>query len=56
MGQTYQDDHFDTLATFAEAVYINLVLVATKRTLSENETYLLQRAAEVADQLHRRSA
>ena len=53
MRQSEQDDHFDDLATFAECVYFNLVLSATKRTLTENEVYLLDRAAEVAEKLHR---
>jgi len=56
MMQSAQDDIFDNLSTFAEMVYINLVLVGTKRGLNDNEAYILERAAQVADQLHQQRA
>jgi len=55
MGQTYQDDHFNMLAIFAECVYFNLVLVAMKRPLSIDEMHILQRATEIAASLHLRA-
>jgi hypothetical protein len=52
MPQSYQDDYFDSLQTFAECVYFNLVLASLKKTLSEDEAHILHRAAEVAEELH----
>jgi hypothetical protein len=52
MAQSFQDDIFDDLATFAECAYLNLVLAHLKRPLTEAETSLLMRAADVAGRLH----
>jgi hypothetical protein len=51
-GQTHQDDHFDDLATFAECVYFQFVLVALKRKLTDDEAHVLARAVEIVDRLH----
>jgi hypothetical protein len=51
-GQSFQDDHFDALATFAETTYIFLTLKAIQQRLTEDELYLLVRAAKVAAVLH----
>jgi hypothetical protein len=48
MRQSQQDDVFEDLECFAQLVYLNLVRAAIKRTLSDDEAYLLQRAAELA--------
>jgi hypothetical protein len=52
MKQSEQDDHFDSLQTFAECVYFNLVLASLRRTLTDDEAHILQRASDVAGQLH----
>lgn len=45
--QSHQDDIFPELECFLECVYINLMLAAIKRTLTEDEVSLLQGAAEL---------
>jgi hypothetical protein len=52
MPQSQQDDIFDELSTFCESTYICLVLTAMKRCLSEEETYLLHRSADIAGRLN----
>ena len=44
-----QEEVIDELETFAQAVYINLILASLKRTLNEDELNLLQLAAQLAD-------
>jgi hypothetical protein len=51
LRQSHQDDIFDQLATFAETTYMYLVMVAIKRRLTDDETWLLDRAAKAAGQL-----
>ncbi len=51
MPQSRIDDLFDDLATFAETTYIYLMLLTIKRRLTEDETWLLERAAKAAGQL-----
>lgn len=46
MSQRRQDDTWEALATFAETTYMYLVMVAIKRRLTEDETWLLDRAAK----------
>lgn len=48
MGQSHINDTYDQLATFAETSYIFLMLVAQKRRLTEDEIYILDRAAKAA--------
>jgi len=45
--QSHQDDHFETLETFAETTYIFLSLLALQRRLSCDELYVLERAVKV---------
>lgn len=56
MPQSYQDDLFDKLETFAETTYIYLVLAALQRRLNPDEIYLLERAAQVARHIPRIAA
>lgn len=49
--QSYIDDNFEELQAFAKNVYDNLVLLATKRQLLEEELYLLEVAAKVNEKL-----
>jgi hypothetical protein len=48
--QSQQDDVFNTLSTFAESTYLNLVLAAIKRNLTEDEAAILHRAADTLNQ------
>jgi hypothetical protein len=45
MPQSFQDDTFDELATFAEGVFICMSLKAMKSSLNDEEIYLLDRSA-----------
>lgn len=61
LKQSDQDDLFDEIVTNIQANYLCLMLKATKTMLSEEETYIFDRAARVlalfpGAQQHPRSA
>ena len=51
MPQSFQDDYFDALETFAETTYVFLVLLALQRRLSTDEVYILERASNLQARL-----
>jgi hypothetical protein len=51
LRHSQQDDIFAQLATFSETTCTYLILVAIKRRLTEDETWLLDRAAKAAGML-----
>lgn len=52
MKQSHQDDTWEELAAFAQSTYINLLLAAKMRRLTDDEISLLQKAARLAVRLH----
>jgi hypothetical protein len=47
MPMTKQDDLYEDVAKFNNAVFSTLVLAAVKRQLSEDEVHLLHRSADL---------